>query len=163
MGPQNPVFSRFTNKCLEFWGLVTTPSIARWGPKGGPMEPKEGPKERNPKKSPYSLMDHQWIHWWKSIDIHWWKSIDIHWWLSINEYRWISSSLKSSSLKKPWKNYAKQYKNHEKTMKDYDKLWKTMKSRFTNKCLEGCCSYGWVLAVLRIAEVHATHGSHPWQ
>ena len=32
----------------------------------------------------------------------------------LHEYQWISSSLKSSSLKKPWKN-------NEKTMKNYEK------------------------------------------
>ena len=44
----------------------------------------------------YSLMDHQWIHSWKSIDIHWWKSIDIHWW-SINEYGSLSLGLSIGS------------------------------------------------------------------
>ena len=84
--------------------------LMRPGPHGGQ---RKGPKERGPKKE-----DH--IHWWISInDIHWWSINeyhwciyinDIHWWISINEYQWISSSLKSSSLKKPWKTI----KNNEK-------------------------------------------------
>ena len=93
-----------------------------------------------------SLMDiHQWIHWWKSINIHWWISIEIHWWMSNNEYRWISSSLESSSLKKPWKTM-------QKTMKHNEKLWKTIvyTSVFFGPYLFGSGSLGTSLASLAV-------------
>ena len=98
-------------------------NLQLWGPKAAQRkEPKKGPKERGP----YSLMDHQWIHWWSINEwIHWWIIIGIHWCMSINEYQWISSSLKSSSLKKPWKNNEKPWKAMEKTKKF---LWIPMNS-----------------------------------
>ena len=103
----------FSQLCASFFGPGPL------GPKGGPMVAKE----RSPKKgtifidgpSMNSLME---IHWYSLMEIHWYSLM-----VSNNEYQWISSSLKSSSLKKPWENHKKTMKNHEQTMKNHEKQW----------------------------------------
>ena len=75
-----------------------------------------GPKRKAPKKGPKKGAHRKGT---RFIDGY--PSMNIHWWMSINEYRWISSSLKSSSLKKQWKNNEKQWKHHDKTMKKHKK------------------------------------------
>ena len=97
---------RFYNLCCKRGG--------RPGPHGAqkaaPWSPTKGPKKGDQRKGTI-FIDGPSMN--SLMEIHWYSLM-----VSNNEYRWISSSLKSSSLKKPWTNYEKPWKTNEKQFKN---------------------------------------------
>ena len=90
---------------------------APWGPKAAQWGQRKAQRKGLKERGPYSLMDHQWIHWWKSIDIHWWKSIVIHWWCP---------TMNTDGFPVLWIPVL--WKNHENQLKNNEKPWKTIKN-----------------------------------
>ena len=108
---------------------------APWGPKAAPWGPKKSPKKEGQRKGTIFIDGPSMI----IIDGPSMNAFIDGYSLmvSINEYQWISSSLKSSSLKKPWTNHEKQWQNNDKPWQTMTNIWKTtktIKKRFCNNC-----------------------------
>ena len=106
-------FSIVCNGCQQ--QLSTTGANGPMGPKGGPMEAQRRAQRKGTKgRGPYSLMDHQWIHWW-CIN-------EYQWWISINEFFHRCPSMNIDGFPVLWNLVL--WKSHEKTMKNLGKQWK---------------------------------------